>query len=49
MKNYNDLLTGILIGTVVGGMYSAHLGIVLQVAFGLLVLAFAIKVLGLLK
>ena len=49
MKNYNDLLTGILIGTVIGGMYATHLGIVLQVTFGLLVLAFAVKVLGLLK
>ena len=49
MKNYPDLLTGILIGTVVGGMYASHLGIILQVAFGLLVLTFAVKVLGLLK
>lgn len=49
MKDYHDVLTGILIGAVVGGMYGTHLGITLQIAFGLLLLAFAVKVLGLLK
>ncbi len=41
-----DLVTGILFGAVVGGMYGTHLGIVLQIAFGVLVLMVLLKVVG---
>ena len=41
-----DFLTGILVGAVVGGIYGTHLGIVLQIAFGALVLMVLLKVVG---
>ena len=44
-----DLLTGILIGTVIGGMYSTQLAVVLPIVFGALGLVVALKLLGLLK
>ena len=48
-KEYLDLLTGILIGTVIGGMYHTYLGILLQVGFGVVVALVAAKVLALLR
>ena len=42
-----DLLTGILVGTVIGGMYSAHLGTILPVLLGILVAVYGLKFLGL--
>jgi hypothetical protein len=44
-----ELLTGVLIGIVVGGMYSAHLGVVLPILVGILGFTFGLKFLGLLK
>ena len=44
-----DLLTGILIGTVIGGMYSAHLGTVLPILVGTLAVVFGLKFLALLR
>lgn len=44
-----DLLTGILIGTVVGGMYSTHLATVLPILVGLLAVVFGLRFLGLLR
>ena len=46
---YNDLLTGILIGAVIGGMYSSHLGLLLQIGFGVVVALVALKVFALLR
>ncbi len=43
MKDHGDLLVGILIGAVIAGMYSAQLGLVLQVTFGLLVAVVGLK------
>ena len=42
-----DLITGILVGTVIGGMYSTQLGAVLPILFGLLVVVYGLKFLGL--
>lgn len=42
-----DLITGILVGTVLGGMYSAHLATLLPILFGLLVVVYGLKFLGL--
>ena len=42
-----DLITGILVGTVLGGMYSAQLGTLLPILFGLLVVVYGLKFLGL--
>ncbi len=44
---YNDLITGILVGTVIGGVYSAHLATILPILVGLLVVVFGLKFLGL--
>ncbi len=42
-----DLITGILVGTVIGGMYSAHLATILPILLGLLVVVYGLKFLGL--
>lgn len=42
-----DLITGILVGTVVGGMFSAHLATILPILLGILVVVYGLKVLGL--
>lgn len=42
-----DLITGILVGTVLGGMYATHLGTILPILFGLLVVVYGLKFLGL--
>lgn len=47
MKEHGDLITGILVGTVLGGMYGTHLGTVLPILFGLLVVVYGLKFLGL--
>ncbi len=44
-----DLLTGVLIGIVIGGMYSVHLGVVLPILVGTLGIVFGLKFLGLLR
>ena len=47
MKNNGDLLTGILIGAVIGGMYASQLGTVLPILFGILAVVYGLKVLNL--
>ena len=42
-----DLVTGILVGTVVGGMYSQHLATILPILLGILVVVYGLKFLGL--
>ena len=50
MKNeHMDLLTGILIGTVIGGVYSVHLATVLPILLGTLAVVFGLKFLGMLR
>lgn len=44
---HSDLITGILVGTVLGGMYASHLGTLLPILFGLLVVVYGLKFLGL--
>jgi len=44
-----DMLTGILIGAVIGGMYAPQLGLLLQIGFGVVVLLVGLKVLNLLR
>lgn len=47
MKEHSDLITGILVGTVLGGMYAPHLATILPIAFGLLVVVYGLKFLSL--
>ena len=42
-----ELITGILVGTVVGGLYGTHLAMYLPVLVGVLGLVFLVKFLGL--
>ena len=42
-----DLITGLLVGTVIGGMYSAQLATVLPILMGILVVVYGLKFLGL--
>ncbi len=44
-----DLLTGVLIGTVIGGVYSVHLSTVLPILLGTLAVVFGLKFIGLLR
>jgi hypothetical protein len=46
---YGDLLTGILVGAVIGGLFSTHLGLLLQIGFGVVVALVALKVLDLIR
>ena len=46
-KEHLDLITGVLVGTVIGGMYSTHLATILPILFGLLVVVYGLKFLGL--
>ena len=42
-----ELLTGILIGTVIGGMYAAHLATYVPLLVVILAVSFGVKLLGL--
>ena len=42
-----ELVTGILLGVVLGGMYSSHLAMYLPILVGILGLVFLVKFLGL--
>ena len=44
---HSDLLTGILIGSVIGGMYAEHLGTYIPLLLVILGVVFGLKCLGL--
>ena len=46
-KEHIDLITGLLVGTVIGGMFQAQLAPVLPIVLGILVVVYGLKFLSL--